>query len=541
MCEPAKGTSKTAQTREDGTAADLRRRLFHLQMLHDISREIAPLHDTRSILRVSALTVAGTMGTSLIVALLATPRDPCPEIVFEMGLGADGRAALENLRRQNSGLLENGRLVQPLSGKGEYPCAAELRSIGFRVWIRFRIQDGVHGVLGLGARLSGKTYGEDDTNLLETLQMLVEQTLSNAYLYETQRAANAALEKENHALEERVQVRTEALDAAKEVLSQSDAADEFIGTSRALLQVQGYLVTVAPSDLTVLIQGETGTGKGLAARTLHALSQRAAQPFIQVNCGAIPENLVESELFGHEKGAFTGADSRKLGKVELAQKGTLFLDEIGDMPLSAQVKLLRLLEERAFERLGGAQTLEVDARVVTATNRDLEQLVREGTFRQDLYFRLQVFPVRLPPLRERREDIPLLARYALERFARHLSRPVPELTPGALAHLRAYDWPGNVRELEHLLQRGLLLCRDGRIEPGDLGIGGSAPEAPSADGVFATLTELEKQHIEKALAATDGVIFGNGGAARLLGINPQTLRYRIRKLGIVRPGNGGGE
>jgi len=246
-------------------------------------------------------------------------------------------------------------------------------------------------------------------------------------------------------------------------LSESSGAaastGEFVGSSPALRQMQAQLLEVAGTDLTVLISGETGTGKGLAARSLHALSSRQGGPSIQVNCGAIPDSLVESELFGHEKGAFTGAVSRKLGKAELARGGTLLLDEIGDMTLEAQVKLLHLLEERAFERVGGTERLAVDIRIIAATNRELETMVEDGSFREDLYYRLQVFPVRLPPLRERREDIPLLALHFMERMATHLSKKVTGIEPEAVTALQSYSWPGNVRELEHAVQRAVIVCR----------------------------------------------------------------------------------
>ncbi|NKB72432.1 MAG: AAA domain-containing protein [Candidatus Latescibacteria bacterium] len=325
--------------------------------------------------------------------------------------------------------------------------------------------------------------------------------------------------------------RLEALNAT---LKTNGRTEEFLGQSPSLAQVQQQLAQVGATDMTVLIFGETGTGKGVAARALHRLSQRKG-PIIQINCGAIPDGLVESELFGHEKGAFTGADQRQLGRVELAQDGTLFLDEIGDLPLDAQVKLLRLLEERAYERIGSSRTLESDTRFVAATNRDLEEMVEEGSFRQDLYYRLRTFVVNLPPLRQRQEDIALLAHFFTEGFAAHLSRPAPTISPVALTQLKAYDWPGNVRELEHLMQRATLLCRDDCIEMEDLGLDRPGDKAVEDEGLFLPLVEYEKRYIERALEATDGVIFGDQGAAKLLDINPQTLRSRMRKHGIRRP------
>jgi DNA-binding NtrC family response regulator/ligand-binding sensor domain-containing protein len=325
--------------------------------------------------------------------------------------------------------------------------------------------------------------------------------------------------------------KVEALTLA---LNASSANGDFVGESTALRQVQAQLREVAKTDLTVLIQGETGTGKGLAARLLHKLSSCQNGPLIQVNCGALPESLVESELFGHEKGAFTGAIARKLGKVELANGGTLFLDEIGDMPLEAQVKLLQLLEERTFERVGGTQILTSDARIVAATNRNLVQCVDEGRFREDLYYRLLVFPVQLPPLRERREDIPLLAFYFAQRMAQHLSKQLIGITPAALSALQSHPWPGNVRELEHTLQRAVIVCRDVEIGADDLVmIGDSGKEKTAAELV--TLAEHERRYIQTVLEKSDWIVRGECGAAAILGMHEATLRFRMKKYGIVRP------
>ena len=320
----------------------------------------------------------------------------------------------------------------------------------------------------------------------------------------------------------------------------SEDAD-FVWQGPALGRVIEQLRQVAPTDWTVLVRGETGTGKGMAARALHRISARCDQPFIPVNCGAIPDGLVESELFGHEKGAFTGATGRRVGKAELAAGGTLFLDEIGDMPLAAQVKLLRFLEERAFERLGGEQTIRADARVVAATNRDLEEAMRQGHFRQDLFYRLSAFAVEIPPLRQRREDVVPLMRHFVQRFALHLNRPEPAIAPSVLARLEAYGWPGNVRELEHLAQRAVLVCRDDRIEPTDLGLSVS-DAAPATAAMPASLKEFDRQSAERErrflqqiLERTDGKIYGKNGAAQLLGVHPETLRSRIKRLGAKSP------
>jgi DNA-binding NtrC family response regulator/ligand-binding sensor domain-containing protein len=330
-------------------------------------------------------------------------------------------------------------------------------------------------------------------------------------------------------------------------LNQADPDSQFIGDSETLQWINSQLATVATTELNVLILGETGTGKGLAARALHALSNQSGL-FIQVNCGAIPPGLVESELFGHEKGAFTGANARQLGKFELATGGTLFLDEIGDMPQDLQRVLLQVLQERTFHRVGGRELLHTDARIIAATNRDLAQAVKDSTFRQDLYYRLGVFEVRLPPLRQRREDIPPLVAHFAARFAHHLHRPVPTIDPAALDLFCAYDWPGNVRELEHIVQRALLLCQGDRIGVEDLAQLAPAPAKPQTSDVQAppdVLAWLAEQNpdsagkdllanadellIRAALAQTKG---NKSEAAKLLGTGRKRIERRAKKYCI---------
>ncbi len=325
----------------------------------------------------------------------------------------------------------------------------------------------------------------------------------------------------------------------------SQDSNEFIGQSKALHQFQFRLKKVASTDMIVLILGETGVGKGLAARALHGLSAHSNGPFIQVNCGALPESLIDSELFGHEKGAFTNAVSRRLGKVELAKNGTLFLDEIGDMTLEMQIKLLRLLDEGTFERVGGHQTLKAQTRIVAATNRDLKVMVSTGDFREDLYYRLLTFPIYLPPLRERKEDIPDLAEFFKNRTVAHLGKQINALTPEVIEVLQSYDWPGNVRELEHTINRALILCPDSQIEVEDLELHGSRfegtshqdkrPTLPaSQDGEIMSLNEFERHYILKVLNFTNWKIKGTKGAASLLGLPPSTLYTKMKKLGIKR-------
>jgi len=317
-----------------------------------------------------------------------------------------------------------------------------------------------------------------------------------------------------------------------------DDGDPLVGDSPALARVRERIAQVAATDSTVLIEGETGTGKELVARAIHAQSARRERALVKLNCAALPHELVESELFGHEKGAFTGAHQQRRGRFELADGGSLLLDEVGELPLQAQSKLLRVLQEREFERVGGTRALHVDVRVIAATNRDLQAEVAAGRFRADLYFRLNVFPIRLPPLRERRDDIPRLLQHVVARIARRLGRSVDGIAPAFVERALAHAWPGNVRELENVVERALIMSR-GRLLDGDGGLA-AAPAAGTASAGDASasvsLLDVERAHIRRALDATRGVIEGEAGAARRLGLNPSTLRGRMRKLGIRRSG-----
>ena len=334
------------------------------------------------------------------------------------------------------------------------------------------------------------------------------------------------------------------IEAFTDVINRRESQN-FIGQSAALHAFQIQLRKVASIDLTVLILGETGVGKGLAARTLHAMSAHSDGPFIEVSCGALPEALIDSELFGHERGAFTSAVSHRLGRVELAEGGTLFLDEIGDMAVETQVKLLRLLEEGRFERVGSSETRMAKTRIVAATNRNLEEMVSAGDFREDLYYRLNTFPMYLPPLRERKEDIIELAEFFKNRMATHLNKQIEPLTVEVIEVLQAYHWPGNVRELEHTIQRAVIVCQGSQIEVDDIGmIGSQITASPPRSSTLPTpqdrevvpLAEYERRYILKMLKAANWKIKGAGGAAALLGLNPGTLYGKLRKLGIKRPG-----
>lgn len=308
--------------------------------------------------------------------------------------------------------------------------------------------------------------------------------------------------------------------------------EEIIGQSPALTSVLKDVARVAATDSTVLITGETGTGKELIARAIHSSSKRKDKPLIKINCAALPAGLVESELFGHEKGAFSGAIARRIGRFELAEGGTIFLDEIGELPADAQAKLLRVLQEREFERVGGGTSIKVDVRVIAATNRDLLKSVRDQKFREDLFYRLNVFPVRLPPLRERAADIPLLVHFLVSKFSGRIGKQVESIGPETMERLVAYPWPGNVRELENVVERAVILsCGPAlEIDPEVLPV----PETPTAPRDDARLEEVERTHIREVLHKTNWVIEGARGAAKILGLHPNTLRSRMKKLGLTR-------
>jgi PAS domain S-box-containing protein len=309
-------------------------------------------------------------------------------------------------------------------------------------------------------------------------------------------------------------------------------ASDMIGHSAPMRRLIRDLDKVAVTDATVLILGETGTGKELVARSVHAQSRRRDRVMVAVNCATLSTGLIESELFGHEKGAFTGAIARKQGRFELADQGTLFLDEVGELPLDLQAKLLRVIQEGEFERVGGTSKQKVDVRLIAATNRDLSRAVADGSFREDLYYRLNVFPLQVPPLRERGDDVDLLANFFVAKFNKTIGRHIEAISPQVLDALRSYSWPGNVRELEHVIERGVILHAGARLEAGDW-LPRASPLA--ARGGIRTLEEVEREHIREALALTKWRVSGPRGAARLLGLKPTTLDARMRKLGIERP------
>jgi formate hydrogenlyase transcriptional activator len=323
-------------------------------------------------------------------------------------------------------------------------------------------------------------------------------------------------------------VATEKLSSEHEIQFDQNVGG-MIGESAAFQGVLRNVRLVAPTDATVLVHGETGTGKELVARAIHDLSGRSKQPFIKVNCAAIPATLLESELFGHEKGSFTGAFAQKLGRFELAHKGTLFLDEIGEIPVELQSKLLRAIQEQELERLGGNRTIRVDIRLVAATNRNLKEMVDQGKFRSDLYYRLHVFPLTVPPLRERQRDIPLLIRHFAQKYAKRLNREIQEIPTATIEALINYDWPGNIRELQHMIERSVILT-SGHVMHVAIPQSSQTSGMQSVSGGEAT----EREQVMRALVESGGKVAGNGGAAARLGLPRTTLQSRMKKLNIKR-------
>src|SRR5258705_4820983 len=317
----------------------------------------------------------------------------------------------------------------------------------------------------------------------------------------------------------------------REEIDKASMFEQIVGTSPPLRNVLSRVSKVAPTDSGVLITGETGTGKELVARAIHRRSRRSTRAFVSVNCAAIPRELIGSELFGHEKGAFTGATQRRLGRFELAHGGTVFLDEVGELPMETQVALLRVLQEREFERVGGSVSIRVDVRVIAATNRDPEAAIKAGSFRSDLFYRLNVFPLEGPPLRDRREDIPVLLGYFLDRYARKAGKTIRRVNKRTLARLQSYPWPGNVRELQNVIERSVIVCDTDEFTVDESWLS-TAPAVESPHALSSALVGHERAIIEDALRASGGRVFGPSGAAARLGIARSTLESKIRSLGI---------
>ncbi|EMI15844.1 transcriptional regulator, NifA subfamily, Fis Family [Rhodopirellula maiorica SM1] len=469
--------------------------------------------------RTNCLHLVASAGSSLV--------DPTADLTrldgefrrFPIGVRKVGRIASTGQPMEVSNIEGNPDwLVKP-----EWAKAEGIRGFGGQPLIH-------HGnVLGVLAVFSRTTCSEEDLQWLRTIANHAAASLANASAWEEIEKLRHRLELENDYLQEEVNT--------------NHSFGDMVGSSAALQKVTQQIELVAPTDSTVLVTGESGTGKELVAREIHRRSSRSDRPLIKVNCAAIPRELYDSEFFGHTKGSFTGAVRDRVGRFELADGGTLFLDEIGEIPLELQSKLLRVLQEGELERVGEEQTREVDVRIIAATNRDLKAESEAKRFRADLYYRLSVFPIELPSLSKRKEDIPLLAEHLLHQLARKLGRETPRLTKANIQQLKQYEWPGNIRELQHVLERAMITARGGRLRfqldqatsPNDTSSLERQSSLPSLDGdkILTTdeLKAFEAANIRRALAASGGKVSGPGGAAELLNTKPTTLASRIKSLG----------
>jgi formate hydrogenlyase transcriptional activator len=422
-----------------------------------------------------------------------------------------------------------------------FPRATGLSQWGAESYLGVPMLDRDNRVMGHIAILDDKPM-EHDPRAIDLVKIFAARAAAELKRQRAENQLQAALE-QVRALQKKLEAENVYL---QEEISREHNFEEIVGNSKALVEVLRKVETVAPTDSTVLIMGETGCGKELIARAVHSRSKRSNRPLVKVNCGAIPTGLVESELFGHMKGAFTGALERRTGRFELADGGTLFLDEVSELPLDTQVKLLRVLQEHEFEPLGSSRTLRVNVRMIAASNRDLEKAVQEGRFRADLYYRLNVLPIVLPPLRQRRSDVPLLTAFFVERFARQFGKQITGIAQDTMDLLSSYDWPGNIRELQNVIERAVVLTQGRILKLGrdmlPVSSTGFEPLADvssvrALDGGEPTMRDVERRHILSVLDKTSWVIAGERGAAKILNLHPNTLRSRMKKLGIERSGS----
>jgi formate hydrogenlyase transcriptional activator len=501
------------------TAAEYQRELArerdHLRLLLEVNNAVVSELDTPSLFRAIANSIRSRLGVEYISLALwneSTQQLRRMWIDFPDERGQRADEGLVEAATPPGRAFATGQAIvadrSEFDGGVVQACCVPLVSRGRAL-----------GTMSMGSR-SRETFTDGNVALLCEVAGQIAIALDNALSYKRIEELNARLAEEKVYLED--EIRTQF------------RFDEIIGRSPALVSVLRQVETVAPSDSAVVISGETGTGKELIARAIHDLSSRKSSTFVKLNCAAIPTGLIESELFGHERGAFTGAISRRIGRFELADGGTLFLDEIGEIPLELQPKLLRVLQEREFERLGSSRTLRVDVRVVAATNRDLMRMVRERKFRDDLFYRLNVFPIQMPPLRERREDIPVLVRHFAQQCARRMSKQITSIPSETMEALSRYSWPGNIRELQNLIERAVIVSQGSVLQVPLEDLASTARVV--AEDAAVTLEEAERDHILEALRATRWVLAGPNGAAARLGMKRSTLQFRMKKLGIERPG-----
>jgi formate hydrogenlyase transcriptional activator len=489
---------------------DLANQTVSKQELHDIARAVMMSIRSSVLCDGVCLSLESTVGGELEVYALNIP---------------DSKDFHESTTIPRSGTIAEhvAQTAQPWSGSREEACAhfprQRLLPAGFSTGCMLPIlsRDQVLGTLGL-VRCSNNPFNQGEIDLLMQVSNQIAIALEKALAYQQIRELKETLAQVPVYFEEQIHDQT--------------CFEEIVGRSAVLRGVLAKVETVAPIDSTVLICGETGTGKELIAHAIHNLSPRRENAFVKLNCAAIPMGLLECELFGHEKGAFTGAIAQRIGRFELGNRGTVFLDEVGEIPLELQTKLLRVLQEREFERLGSSRTIRTDARLIAATNRDLAEMVEEHRFRSDLFYRLNVFPVRVPALRERQEDIPMLVRHFVQHFAGRMNRAIDTISCETMNALVRYPWPGNIRELQNLIERAVILATGPvlRIPLQDL-----QDRAVVTSARPQTMEEAERAHILATLKDTKWVVAGPNGAAARLGMNRSTVQFRMKKLGIVKP------
>ncbi|HEX5043804.1 MAG TPA: sigma 54-interacting transcriptional regulator [Candidatus Polarisedimenticolaceae bacterium] len=522
--------STSLQAAVDARTAELRTARERQRVLLEVNNAVVTCLDRGSLFQAAVAALGRVIPFDRAALVL---HDPARDVFTVLG-SADPSLAppIAPLRPEwpregsRSGWAFDHDLALVTADMREPPCFLEhafLLERGFlsAVTVPLRIKGKAVGTLNVVSRTAGR-YGEEDASLLLAIGEQMALAIENLLAYEEIAALKARLEEEKLYLQE--EARTEF------------TFGDVVGESRGIQQVLAGVRKVADTDSTVLVTGETGTGKELIVGAIHDLSRRKDKILVKVNCAALPAGVIESELFGHEKGAFTGALTRKIGRFELAHGGTLFLDEVGDLPLDLQAKLLRVLQEGEFERVGGTQTLKVNVRLVAATNRDLEAAVSEGRFRADLFYRLNVFPLHIPPLRQRLDDVPRLVRHFIMLYAAKMGKKIGAPSAEVLSRLRSYHWPGNVRELQNVIERAVILASRGRLEPSDVLVTPAGREPKRTDR---SLEEVERRHVLSVLEETGWRVGGERGAARILGMKRTTLEARMKKLGIQRPSHPG--
>lgn len=495
----------------NATQRELERRVFYLDALNELGKALSPLQDVEAICNAALSVTMGTIGAMRGVVFLAEQNTQHLQVCVVRGIGT-GETPTVSIRDLKAAHKNEVQVVVHMKNN----LGTLLKNAGIILWAPLNVDDQLVGGLGFGPKMSGEGFTEEDQSLLSTIANSTTMALRNAMHYNTLQQAYKRLEQENQTL--RVQ-----LEPVQEMLSRNPQMQATLDLAHR----------VADTPTTILLTGESGTGKEVLSRAIHRMSGRQGQ-FVPVHCAALPAALLESELFGHEKGAFTSAVEKREGRFERADGGTLFLDEVSEIPPEVQVKLLRVLQERQFERVGSSDTLEVDVRVIAATNKSLETAVKNGTFRQDLYYRLNVIPITLMPLRERPEDIPLLIDQFLEQSCTKTGRDPKHISKDTLEQLLTYAWPGNVRELQNLIERLVVISIDNIITPQDLPNEVKTPQQetqnnPTETNTQASLAEVEKQTLKNTLIQCQ---WNQSEAARVLGISRTKLRDRIKRYNI---------